>query len=520
MSNATVRQLALTLPRTVSPHGAQARAEDALRCAGDDPRLLLLRRLSLGVLPSRGGRTLQADWTARTRRDLRAAAAAAVHAMTPGAEARDNVYFNDALEARTLLIRLLAAGRRPSGWFWRLAVPEWTGAAWPDAAARLLPDLVARPGGSVALARAVRRLIADRNLASLLSPVTARLVVMLLPTLAGARPAPSASAPSAEVPDATGGAPIALRKDAVIPMRAPLVAARAPPQRRVEISAVEPAARAAAKRVLATLGPAEAAALRTEFLRRSPDDPVVLWLAAQVVLDREPVLASAATVVIAVAHELRAMIVQAPPELVAEPRRKPVAAAETATPSSPARALSREQLATTAAAKAPPQRPAVEPSASIAMEHPSEGAGLFLLVRPLILLGLPQWLDAHPREALGAFGWAIFAAILARTPVVATDPVWRVLPEAEASADALTAWRVGLDRWLRRRARVRLADVVRRPGWFTFADGATLVRFRLASADIRVRRLALDVDPGWVPWLGHAIRFAYDDHPLVGVERP
>ena len=31
------------------------------------------------------------------------------------------------------------------------------------------------------------------------------------------------------------------------------------------------------------------------------------------------------------------------------------------------------------------------------MEHPSEAAGLFLLVRPLILLGLPQWLEAHPR---------------------------------------------------------------------------------------------------------------------------
>jgi hypothetical protein len=142
-----------------------------------------------------------------------------------------------------------------------------------------------------------------------------------------------------------------------------------------------------------------------------------------------------------------------------------------------------------------------------------------LLVRPLINLGLPQWLDAHPREALGAFGWALFAAIMTRMPVPASDPVWGVLPEDDGSAEALTGWRVGLDRWLRRRTRVRLAHVVRRPGWFTFSEGATLVRFPLASADIRLRRHALDVDPGWVPWLGHTIHFAYDDHPLVGMER-
>src|SRR5438552_4572254 len=149
MSSIAVRELVLTLPRAVSPHGARARAEDALRCAGDDPRLLLVRRLALGVVSSRGGRTRQSDWASRTETTLRAAALAAVHATTPGAELHDVVYFADALEARALLIRLLACGRWPTGWFWPLAVPEWNGAPWSDAARRLLPDLLARPRGTV-----------------------------------------------------------------------------------------------------------------------------------------------------------------------------------------------------------------------------------------------------------------------------------------------------------------------------------------------------------------------------------
>jgi hypothetical protein len=299
-----------------------------------------------------------------------------------------------------------------------------------------------------------------------------------------------------------------------------LAPARAPPSRASEIGDVQPAVRAAAQRALAALAPAEAAALRAEFLRRSPDDPVVVWLAAQMVLEREPSLASAAAVVAAVAQELRALIVDAPPLPAAPLGRKPAAPERTATPPLSERALPREELQTSSAsAKVDPHRASEELEPALAMEHPSEAAGLFLLVRPLILLGLPQWLDAHPREALGAFAWALFAAVMGRVPVPATDPVWRVLPEADASAEALTAWRVGLDRWLWRRTRVRLADVVRRPGWITFAEGTTLVRFRLAGADIRLRRHALDVDPGWVPWLGHAIRFAYDDHPLVGMGR-
>ena len=37
-------------------------------------------------------------------------------------------------------------------------------------------------------------------------------------------------------------------------------------------------------------------------------------------------------------------------------------------------------------------------------------------------------------------------------------------------------------------------------------------RFALSDLDVRVRRWALDVDPGWVPWLGRVITFTYGNN--------
>ncbi len=36
------------------------------------------------------------------------------------------------------------------------------------------------------------------------------------------------------------------------------------------------------------------------------------------------------------------------------------------------------------------------------------------------------------------------------------------------------------------------------------------VMFDINRTDLRLRRVALDSDPGWVPWLGRVVRFHYD----------
>ena len=81
---------------------------------------MLLRGLDLGRLPA-GAPT--DTWTARAAERLAERRARAVHGAQPGAEAAEAVWFRSIDEARQLLLLLLAGGRQPTAWFWRLAVP-------------------------------------------------------------------------------------------------------------------------------------------------------------------------------------------------------------------------------------------------------------------------------------------------------------------------------------------------------------------------------------------------------------
>jgi hypothetical protein len=148
-------------------------------------------------------------------------------------------------------------------------------------------------------------------------------------------------------------------------------------------------------------------------------------------------------------------------------------------------------------------------------EQASGGAGVLLAVRALDRLGLGARIARDPAAAASGFGRHLLRHLAARARVAPDDPLFFILtaPDPPPPPAALTAWRVGLDRWLRRRARVRLGDLARRRGGLHLADTTLLVRFPLAAADVRLRRLALDVDPGWVPWLGLSVRYLYGDAP-------
>jgi hypothetical protein len=57
----------------------------------------------------------------------------------------------------------------------------------------------------------------------------------------------------------------------------------------------------------------------------------------------------------------------------------------------------------------------------------------------------------------------------------------------------------------------RLQAVCQRPGRLRFEPGWIELHLRLDQADTRIRRLGLDVDPGYLPWLGCVVRIHYDD---------
>jgi len=478
---------------------ARARVEDALRLADTDDRLLLLRRVDLGRVPVRAH---SVQWAARAAERVNDQRRRAVHAATPGALSADAVWFRSVEEARTLLLRELAAGRVPSAWFWRLAVRDWGGLPLVAWLPRLVADASRDPRRLVALAHAVVAAAAAGHLS------------MVAAALADAPPPVSPSMP-VRIQDAVpSGTQEGEPEETVVTRVHRLMARHDPAARAALLAAIPPgpAPRAASSwiaRFALVVAAPELAAL-----------PAVLARAASVLIER----ASQASIATAIDRQ-PADGVQA--ALSGRVARHGDPAAEADDPVSPADAVEAPRgLAPasppsrpTARPIPPPDVPAPQPDSMQAegSELASAGAGVFLLVRSLVLMGLPEWLDCRPSLAADRFGRCLLHIIAVRMRVAADDPVFGILsavPDPGWQTD-LDAWRVGLDRWLRRTARIRLAEVVRRRGWITAAEDVLTVRFRVDTADIRLRRWALDIDPGWVPWLGLVARYHYRDEPVV-----
>jgi hypothetical protein len=185
-----------------------------------------------------------------------------------------------------------------------------------------------------------------------------------------------------------------------------------------------------------------------------------------------------------------------------------------------------------AATAGPPGERIVEDLAGVVASEPpvawTEWGGTLFLIHALTALGLPDeapwpWADrpwpwvatnlaarlteAPPTDpgvvALGGSGVSYWDGSQSETPN-------RVEPADEAAlaarADRVEGWvrdRLGADDgddlgWLWRRR----ATIVSDPGWVE-------ATFPLETVDTRVRRVGLDLDPGFVWWLGAVVRFRY-----------
>jgi hypothetical protein len=141
-------------------------------------------------------------------------------------------------------------------------------------------------------------------------------------------------------------------------------------------------------------------------------------------------------------------------------------------------------------------------------------AGLFFLVPAMSRLGMQAWLEAHPELAEWNVPFLVLHAFALHLDTLAGDPALAALghlPEApppEIQA-AVREWMRKLRRFCRRGARIGPHSLICRHGRIAFTETHIDVLFRLDRADIRVRRAGLDIDPGWVPWLGRVIHFHY-----------
>lgn len=167
--------------------------------------------------------------------------------------------------------------------------------------------------------------------------------------------------------------------------------------------------------------------------------------------------------------------------------------------------------------------PAAPALPDVAAWQPTSWAGLVFLLQLVPASGVLS----HPQAAsqLPAFLWRLAVALGipgGDAAVQAWCGGW--LPGAAerdapgalwAEADALAARTAAAwEQWLAHHAPdlhpPRLAAVCRRPGRIRFEPGWIEVHLPLDAADARLRRLALDIDPGWLPWLGCVVRICYD----------
>ena len=420
MTVGTISRLHLRVPPGRSAF-ARARVEDALRLAEPDDRLLVLRRLDLGRLEVRATSEF---WASRAAERVGAQKARAVHGTAAGAASADAVWFHSFDEARTLLLTELMAERMPAAWFWRLAVPTWHGARLVVWLPVLVAESVAQPVIAASLARAMVTVAASGG--GRLGFLAASLAACPLPRGHDVRsvgPVPQVGRWMAE------------------------------PANRM----VTPEVRARAHRMLVRLDTLSRAEVLRILAALPASSPARLWIARLALIAVAPELASHAALLVVTTEALidvamaRNEPVRPENDLAPASVRRPTAHGDASdpkphgemrapqqnvvashphipnvdTPLPPVHTPTPATTPTETMASARPE--VVAPASQPASERPSEAAGLFLLIRPLVMMGFLDWLDARPDLAADGFGRALLLDVATRMRLPETDSVFAAL---------------------------------------------------------------------------------------------
>lgn len=539
-----VRTLRLAAPEERWIGRGALLVEDALRTASlpwaDAGRLLLVRAVDLGTIPAGAA---PATVALALERRLRELSLQAVHAAHPDAPRAAAVWFRDAAEAHARLAVKLARGEEAAAWFWPLAVPAWRpGTPRPEALRALLAGALETSAGPAAALELVRTLVEAGGLDLLASALpsadgpwllracgwrmperaaartaaglpalllarwagtwgladarTAWLAAMLRavenPALLGDPGLPGRIAPPA------GDESVLDETRARIPFEASPALARAsmpgPPGR----SRVNPAqglesgwSRIHPASSLRSPGVHARAGIRAQ--NDSSGDfsplaglflllPVFARLGLGAFLEDHPHL-------LATGFPARLLdrCAQRLGVLEDDPARRAVPIPE----ESPGRFL---------AFTAPPVWRQGIAAAPLRVRRRAGGPGVRLLADASGRLDLALW--------RGRAGEGVRALLAGSAP--GRGPV---SPPRSDLETALEAWLTASRRWCRRRAGIGLADLVRRAGRVIATRTHVDVFLDPRQVEMRVRRAGLDLDPGWVPWLGLVVRFHYEQSP-------
>lgn len=111
-------------------------------------------------------------------------------------------------------------------------------------------------------------------------------------------------------------------------------------------------------------------------------------------------------------------------------------------------------------------------------------------------LVLASWQGTYPTELRQRLTQAVLQK---GAPVAARDDLQLLLE----------TWQTALRRWCHRFAQLNLSAIIRRPGRLVISKTHLELLFQHEQADIRIRRVGLDLNPGWVPWFGRVVTIHY-----------
>lgn len=476
--------------------------EEALRLVSlpgeDEGRVYHFRRISLLALPADAPRTV---WIERLQHAVLAQAREAVHGASAQSHHASAVFFHHEQEAFELILRSAFAPASKPAWFWQPAVG-------------LSPDVP----------RADRVAILLEHLREQRTPREA--AAILLAAIDGASPNTLLSAlPTFAARDwlrsleATGTAPLDVRP--------------------IEVSE--------GKLLL----------LQSAVDDFGPHDDRTLWLATQIAITMSPSSQSLATAVKRAHATLQRLASQhlKSGDSFAKPATQPVSphvlrfdddGAITVPHTSPGSTAPEAARGISAPISTESPAPNRHKSAELRGDRTS-AAGLYFLLNALHHLNIlaafercpvlaDKGLAAHllRKLAMDAGGspddiiFSVVASELHAHPSFQLSPSdldtlrstpqafpkgYALSPSSPLSADRfLRLWALAVRRWCSRAGGISAREIIVRPGrvWLTRSD--LDVTLSLSDADIRIRRLGLDIDPGWVSWLGPyglVVRFHY-----------
>ena len=140
----------------------------------------------------------------------------------------------------------------------------------------------------------------------------------------------------------------------------------------------------------------------------------------------------------------------------------------------------------------------------------TSGGGLFFIIPLLIRAQFPAYLTSLSPEARAVVPWQLFKLVLQHSRVPEEDPLFVALRDLPTPNVRLGGWLLAAHHTSRRLTGLTLRQLVARPGLVALSPTHLDVFFRVNDADLRIRRAALDLDPGWIPWLSRAIAFHFN----------